>query len=64
MANWEQLKMKNGAELYKAIGERKTNAQIRNDMKDFLQYILDQLELDTKEVQDRAEKLLNNMTER
>ena len=56
--------MKNCAELYKAIGERKTNAQIRNDMKDFLQYILDQWELDTKEVQDMAEKLLNNMTER
>ena len=45
-------------------GERRTNAQIRNDMKDFLQYILDQWELDTKEVQDMAEKLLNNMTER
>lgn len=56
--------MKNSAELYKAICERKTNAQIRNDMKDFLQYILDQWELDTKEVQDRAEKLLNNMAER
>ena len=56
--------MKNGAELYKAICERRTNAQIRNDMKDFLQYILDQWELNTKEVQDRAEKLLNNMTER
>lgn len=55
---------KNGAELYKAISERRTNAQIRNDMKDFLQYILDQWDLDTKEVQDRAEKLLNNMAER
>ena len=37
---------------------------MKNDIKNFLQYILDQWELDTKELQDRAEKLLNNMAER
>ena len=29
----------------------------------FLQYILDQWELDTKDVQDKAEKLLNEIKE-